>query len=217
MVDTVLSRDKNWVHWKAEGCPLIERVPVSAEDFAEAKKGAQKACQNKRLRPTPLGSLDLTFLSDGEDTTGLEKLKNPERSVQLVISRNIKKLRLRCSRYTILAAESFRGPIAEDELDIEMTKTDEEKLVVSNARASKLWRTLRIASKSKLDLFDKIDDGNNLKALFQPEGAENNSNSKANCDGVEEGGQDAALTEAEQIAVPGSGLEAPYVPDSVIK
>ncbi len=81
MVDTVLSRDKNWAHWKAEGCPLIERAPISAEDFAEAKKGAQKACQNKRLRPTPLGTLDLTFLSDGEDVTGLENLKNPERRV----------------------------------------------------------------------------------------------------------------------------------------
>jgi THO complex subunit 1 len=79
MVDTVLSRDKNWVHWKAESCPPIERQPVSAEDFAEAKKGAQKACTNKRLRPMPMGSLDLKFLSDGGDTDGLEKLKDPAR------------------------------------------------------------------------------------------------------------------------------------------
>lgn len=79
MVDTVLSRDKNWVHWKAEGCPLIERKPVSAEDFAEAEKDAQKACTNKRLRPMPMGSLDLKFLSDGDDTEGMENLKDPER------------------------------------------------------------------------------------------------------------------------------------------
>lgn len=80
MVDTVLSRDKNWVHWKAEGCPLIERNPVSADDFAEAEKGAQKACTNKRLRPMPMGSLDLRFLSDGGDTEGMETLKHSERS-----------------------------------------------------------------------------------------------------------------------------------------
>ena len=79
MVDTVLSRDKNWVHWKAEGCPPIERNPVSADDFAEAEKGAQKACANKRLRPMPMGSLDLSFLSDGGDADGMEKLKAPER------------------------------------------------------------------------------------------------------------------------------------------
>ena len=50
-----------------------------------------------------------------------------------------------------------------------MAKTEEEKQEATDARASKLWRTLRIASKSKLNLFDKIDDGNNLQALFQPE------------------------------------------------
>lgn len=79
MVDTVLSRDKNWVHWKAEGCPPIQRDPVSAGDFSEAEKGTQKACANKRLRATPMGSLDLKFLSDGGDSDGMEKLKDPER------------------------------------------------------------------------------------------------------------------------------------------
>lgn len=79
MVDTVLSRDKNWVHWKAEGCPPIQCNPVSAEDFSEAEKGAQKACANKRLRATPLGSLDLKFLADGGDAGGMEKLKDRDR------------------------------------------------------------------------------------------------------------------------------------------
>ena len=79
MVDTVLSRDKNWVHWKAEGCPPIQRIPVSAGDFSEAEKGAEKACANKRLRATPMGSLDLKFLSDSGDTDIMEKLKDPDR------------------------------------------------------------------------------------------------------------------------------------------
>ena len=79
MVDTVLSRDKNWVHWKAENCPPIQREPVSAEDFSEAEKGAQKACANKRLRATPMGALDLKFLSDGGNSGVMEKLKDPER------------------------------------------------------------------------------------------------------------------------------------------
>ena len=54
-----------------------------------------------------------------------------------------------------------------------MAKTAEDKQQAIDARASKLWRTLRIASKSKLNRFDKIDDGNNLQALFQPEEEEN--------------------------------------------
>ena len=111
--------------------------------------------------------------------------------------------------------ESFKGPIAEDEFDIDMARSDEEKLAANNARASKLWRMLRIASKSKLNLFDKIDDGNNLQALFQPEGEENRS--KGVSDGVEPEGQDAALTEGEQNIIPESGLEAHYVPENVVK
>ena len=79
MVDTVLSRDKNWVHWKAEGCPPIGLDPVSAEDFAEAERGAREACANKRIRPMPLGSVDLKFLSKGSDTNMMEKLKDPAR------------------------------------------------------------------------------------------------------------------------------------------
>ena len=76
------------------------------------------------------------------------------------------------SRYTIPTAESFRGPIGDDDFEIRLAKTDEEKQLLIDARASKLWRTLRIASKGKLNLFDKIDDGNKLDALFEPEGDE---------------------------------------------
>lgn len=79
MVDTVLSRDKNWVRWKAENCPPIERVPVSAQEYLDAMNGAQRAAANKRLRATPLGSLDISFLSDAESANGLERLKDPER------------------------------------------------------------------------------------------------------------------------------------------
>lgn len=85
VVDTVLARDKNWALWKAEGCPLIERTAVSADDFLNSQRGAQKACANKRLRATPVGSLDLKFLTDGENADGLEKLKNPERQGDTVL------------------------------------------------------------------------------------------------------------------------------------
>jgi THO complex subunit 1 len=79
MVDTVLSRDKNWVRWKAEGCPLIERPSISVSDYTTAREAANKIFANKRLRPSPLNSLDLTFLSEGQDTGSLERLKEPDR------------------------------------------------------------------------------------------------------------------------------------------
>ena len=79
MVDTVLLRDKNWVRWKVENCPPFQRDSITPDAFVEARNGAQKACGNKRLRATPLGSLDLNFLSDGETVDGLDKFKDPDR------------------------------------------------------------------------------------------------------------------------------------------
>ena len=147
MVDTVLSRDKNWVYWKAEGCPPIQRDPISAQDFASAENCTVRACTNKKLRTTPLGTLDLKFLSDTGESDGMAKLRNPE-------------------TYTI---DAFQRPIADDDFELEMARTKEEKQSAADAKASKLWRLLRIASKNKLSLFEKIEDGDNLKPLFEPE------------------------------------------------
>ena len=152
MVDTVLSRDKNWVHWKAEGCPLITKPPITPESFIESQKGAQKTSAPKRIRPTPMGSLDLNFLlntGDEGQAHGFEILKKPE-------------------RYTLPKVEDFKAPIMEDEFDLDMAKTEEEKEAIAVAKASKMWRALRIASKNRLNLFDRLEDGNGLGPLFDP-------------------------------------------------
>ena len=69
--------------------------------------------------------------------------------------------------YAIPDAEALKGPIADDEFDASIATSGEDKQLATNARASKLWRMLRICSKNKLGAFDKIDDGNNLEALFE--------------------------------------------------
>ena len=82
--------------------------------------------------------------------------------------------------------ESFRGPIADDDFDVDMAKDDEEKELVSNARASKLWRMLRLASNNKIKLFDKIEDGKNIGALFSLEGETNGTREEKKGDIEEE-------------------------------
>ncbi|KAL8661937.1 MAG: hypothetical protein Q9202_005138 [Teloschistes flavicans] len=152
MVDTVLSRDKNWVHWKAEGCPLMRQPPISAPSFLESQRGALKASASRRIRPSPLGSLDLAFLSNTGDegqAMGLEKLKEK-------------------GRYELPRVEDFKGPIMEDEFDADMAREEKEKEEVGVRKASKMWRALRIASKSKLNLFDRIEEGGNLGVLWNP-------------------------------------------------
>lgn len=152
MVDTVLSRDKNWVHWKADSCPLISQPPIPGSSVREAQKGASKTCAPRRIRPTAMGSLDLSFLlntGDEGQAQGLEALKRPE-------------------RYTLPQVKDYKAPIMEDEFDMEMARTEEEKEEAATRRASKMWRALRLASKDRLNLFDRIEDGKGLGVLFDP-------------------------------------------------
>lgn len=101
--------------------------------------------------------------------------------------------------------ESFKGPIADDDFDVDMAKDDEEKELVSNSRASKLWRMLRLASNSKIKLFDKIEDGKNIDALF-PLGGETNGTREEKREDIEEeeedetrkGGTDERKNEARE-------------------
>lgn len=79
MVDTVLSRDKNWVRWKAEGCPPIERPAVPVDEYLSAREKAIKTYANRRLRSSPMASLNLKFLSESESLSGVERLKETER------------------------------------------------------------------------------------------------------------------------------------------
>lgn len=147
MVDTVLSRDKNWVYWKAEGCPLFSRTPVGPQQYMEARNGAKKASQIKRPKNNPMGALILDFLKESNTAGALEKLRNPD-------------------RYTVPAMDFYKKKIETDDLDMEFASDAAEKAVLAEARSSKLWRTLRVASRKKFSAFDKIDDGNKLAALF---------------------------------------------------
>ena len=116
-------------------------------------------------------------------------------------------------RYFIPAVESFREPIAEDDFNMDMAKTDEEKQLASDARASKMWRTLRIASKSRLNSFDRLDDGINLQALFEPQDEENRSKSDSN------GTEQPAKIESPQDMTQNSEdmVETVRVPETVVK
>lgn len=118
-------------------------------------------------------------------------------------------------RYSIPTADSFRGPIADDEFDAAMAKTEEEKQLAFNARSSKMWRTLRIASKSKLSLFDKIDDGNNIQALFQPEGDEDRS--KEDYQGSEKPVKDTTPPIADSVPRPLSENGLDVAQDTSVK
>ncbi|KAF3480771.1 nuclear matrix protein [Arthroderma uncinatum] len=160
MVDTVLTRDKNWVRWKAEGCPPIERPPVPVQNHLDTQSSAAKITANRRLRATPMGSLDLGFLSAETNLGDLNRLKEPE-------------------RFAIPSVDFYMSGITDDDFNIDMAKDEEDKEQSVKAKASKTWRTLRIASRSKLNQLDKIEDGKNLKVLFETPPAPATSSTKS--------------------------------------
>jgi THO complex subunit 1 len=182
MVETVLSRDKNWVRWKMENCPSIAKPAVSSDEYLAAKVAAKKATANKRIRPHPMASLDLKFLIEAEGSGGMEKLKT--------------------SRYRIPTLEDFRRKIADDDFEIEMPASDESKQMAVNGKASKSWRALRIASKTNLAKFDKIDDPEKIDIIFQEATATEEEQTK---DEVETGDDNNTPTDRRPLIISGPG------------
>lgn len=83
MVDTVLSRDKNWVRWKMENCQPFTRDRVPTKHFVEANSEGTTELKNKEVK-APGKNWQLTFLSKNETEKGLSKLKQTKRYVPLV-------------------------------------------------------------------------------------------------------------------------------------
>jgi THO complex subunit 1 len=163
MVETIIMRDKNWVRWKQDSCPPIELPPISPETFEEAKDTVLRMSTNKRLRPTPLGSLDLGFLDEEDEDTAWAKLKNP-------------------ARYTVPDLKSYQRKLADIDLDMDMATSSSEKAALAEAKASVTWRALRMASKTKLATLDKITDDDRIDAIFEDGVAEKDSVQTATVD-----------------------------------
>jgi THO complex subunit 1 len=81
MVDTVLSRDRNWVRWKMENCQPFTRDRVPTQNFLQAKSGAQRAAASKKAAK-PMGvPSSLDFLHNTEAEKGLSQLRQRNRYV----------------------------------------------------------------------------------------------------------------------------------------
>ncbi|KAK5629586.1 hypothetical protein RRF57_005301 [Xylaria bambusicola] len=152
VVESVISRDKGWVRWKVENCPPIERPSVSPVEFNEAKAGAKRLATSRRPK-AGLNSLSLAFMDEKDDNQSLERLKDP-------------------TRWRLPDLAEFKNKIASDDLDLDFANSEKEKTQLLESKASKTWRALRIARRSRLAAFDKIEDWQNVDVIFQESVAE---------------------------------------------
>lgn len=187
MVETILSRDKNWVRWKIENCPLIERPPVAAQDWAAAMRGAKSLTVPKKARLNGMSGsgLSLDFLKEGDDDEAVAKLQDPE-------------------RHKVPDVKSFQRGIADQDFEISMPENNESLRNAIEIKASMTWRALRLASRSNLALFDKIDSYENIDALFEPPTAKKEEEEEVmkndeHEEGVENGVETAAAMEAPEV------------------
>ena len=79
MVDTVLSRDKNWVRWKMENCQPFTRNRVATTEFLTSKSDAVSAVSKKRPNEPKGMSGSLKFLYNTEAEKGLSQLRQRDR------------------------------------------------------------------------------------------------------------------------------------------
>ncbi|KAJ9606092.1 hypothetical protein H2200_009053 [Cladophialophora chaetospira] len=146
MVDTVLSRDKNWVRWKAENCPPITREGISPQMYLQARDTLTKQVESaKAPLINPPGASDLAFLSKIEP---LEALKHPSQ------------------RHKIPTPEEYYQGIETDDLDLDFAATEEEKGEIEERKAGKVWRALR-SSKNRFVICEKVQYGGNYKPLLE--------------------------------------------------
>lgn len=148
MVETILSRDKNWVRWKIENCPPIERAPISPKEWTSAMSIAKREATSKKVRLNSTNPLNLDFLKERDDVDVMEELKDPK-------------------RYKLPEIKSFQRGIQEVDLDLEMPGDTEKERELKEHKASLSWRALRIASRTKLAVLDKIDSFEDISILFE--------------------------------------------------
>lgn len=141
MVNMVLSRDRNWTFWKADGCPAISRPSVEPETAMSSQQSLAKLTKSATLPLTrPKGSMQLQFLSESALQNG--------------------------SGSQVPTLDEYHKSIVTDDLDLDFA-TDSEKKEIEERKAGKMWRALRSAHGRRFALCEDIKHGTNIDALVQ--------------------------------------------------
>ncbi|KKF96397.1 THO complex subunit 1 [Ceratocystis platani] len=152
MVETVLARDKNWVRWKIENCPSIERPAITTDMFLEAVESINRLSANKTPKMLAMGSLPLDFLDD------LESEDKDEDDACFGMG---------STRPNPPSIETFRGKLGDIDFDLDMEQDVSKKAPLEDRKAAISWQALRLTSLSNISAFDSIENADNIGAIYQ--------------------------------------------------
>ncbi|KAI5778894.1 THO complex, subunit THOC1 [Geopyxis carbonaria] len=140
LINTVIAREQNWVHWKAEGCHKFDMAPLEPAEIVATKNKASEHCKPPRPFPNTMGTPTLSKIwqDTGKDLQ-IEDLMDE-------------------GRRRIPTVDDFRKGLEKDKEDLKdaMFPADEE--VIKNAMQTKTWKALRLASHHRFHLFNKFED-----------------------------------------------------------
>ncbi|PWY98107.1 hypothetical protein BCV70DRAFT_202281 [Testicularia cyperi] len=198
----ILKRETNWIRWKTESCPSIEKPPLSPEQIASFANARSLLRRKPPPFPHALGTAALSELwLDGlappvpgtrrtEDemgneitvtTDGLEELEFPPPIPSLEhYHKSIKREQMK------MDMRKKQLGIDHEIATVKLTKEDQEKLqnderiqLTLEAMQSLAWRALRIASRDNLHLFKKLDRTEDIEGLLRVMEEERNPKPKS--------------------------------------
>ncbi|KKA27137.1 hypothetical protein TD95_000408 [Thielaviopsis punctulata] len=150
MVETVLSRDKNWVRWKIENCPSIERPAIDAQLFAESMVSIRRLTKRK-ARSAAMGAMSLDFLIEpaGLGTDGYEEPPDVT------------------ARFSAPPLQDFRGKLSDIAFDLEIEGNPAKRSRLEDVKAAASWQAMRLAAAVNLPAFDRIETIDKLDKIYE--------------------------------------------------
>ncbi|KAG4302276.1 hypothetical protein PCK1_001548 [Pneumocystis canis] len=145
-IRSILFYEKNWVNWKLQGCNSFEEPSVLQSHTHDIKKKYEVLSEPLKAYKYPLGNLALTRLWEKGGTHTIEDMA-------------------RLERHMLPDVKSFLESNNQESKN-KNEVTDENNLLVSDKNTIKSWKALRILSRSKLHLFNKLED-QTLEAIAQ--------------------------------------------------
>ncbi|SPO31045.1 related to nuclear matrix protein p84 [Ustilago trichophora] len=197
----VLKREANWIRWKTESCPSIEKPPLTPDQIAQFASARALLLRRPEPYPHKLGTAALSELwRDGlkPPVPGTRRVENEMGEYETVATDGLEELEFvppipSLEHYNkSIMREKTKLDLRKKQLGIdpeiaeaELNKEEQDKLakdervqMTIETMQSLAWRALRVASRDNLHLFGKPDRPENIQGLLSAMEEERNPKPK---------------------------------------
>ncbi|KAF3927543.1 hypothetical protein AA313_de0203695 [Arthrobotrys entomopaga] len=151
-VDSVLTREKNWIKWKAENCLSFEMETVSVDDVLVSKVTGDENTKVSNKLGCGMGALALSnvWFESASDMPEMRDLTQAQRTA-------------------LPDYKEYNQAIELLTLDKDFASTNQEREEIEESISNKSWRALRVASRDRFHFFKNLDEDLSIKSLLSAE------------------------------------------------